>query len=207
MGSPNVYFAATRDEFERAAPGWLFPNPNVDVPREVVGSNPFTGEEIRVWSYRNPAQPNPPEASSFPDLSNFRQIASRLLDPLTLGSIAHAIDGSEAAHVAGQIEGQQLISSGEHEVFIMVIPATLCRSVANLDPSAIDVVAERSVRASSSVPRKGILARLFATTTTTTTSSTNDALVDGRRRALREFHDLATIAIEYGRDVFLQQSP
>lgn len=124
-----------------------------------------------------------------------------MLDPYILGALLHAIDGSDGDKLAGQIAGQELISSGEHEVFMMLIPRALFRSIAHLEASAIDMMADRWTRP----PKAGFLAKLFRRRTKLPESP--EIPLELRQRTLREFHALTSYAFDSERDLFLVQSP
>jgi hypothetical protein len=179
----------------------VFAAHNLKSPHKIAGRNPFTGAKLLAWDYRNPSQPEPPDSSSYPAFSHFKQVSSRLLDTYVLGALVHAIDGSDEGKFAGQIAGQQLISSGEHEVFIMLIPRALFRPIAHLDSSTIDAVAERWTNPAPA----GFFARLFRRRRRPLESQQIPLAL--RIRTLHEFHDLTSYAMGSERDLFLVQSP
>ncbi len=178
-----VYFAANIDDFQRAAPGWVLPYPNLEHPRKRISRNPFLKDVwIRTWDYRNPVQPEKPSESAWPDVARFKVVHSDL-DPEAVGELVRAIDGSDPQKIAGQIYGQELISSGEVEEHVMLIPRAITAAIAKLGESQLDTFAERGTSLLQQVPRRR------------------------KKRALREFHALAVFAQQQGTAMFLMVGP
>jgi hypothetical protein len=205
MVRPNVYFAATPEDFSRVAPGWILASPNTEPPVEKIGRNPFTDAEVRVLDYRNSSQPEAPSTSAFPDISGFKQAQSRLLDPSALGDLVHAIDGSDPDAVYGQILGQELISSGEHEISIMQVPRAISAVVAEQDEGLLDDIAKRWTKRDQKVLRKGLLAKVLGRYSGKVIPAEEEP-IDLKRKVLGEFHALARFASENDLAVFLMQS-
>jgi len=130
----------------------------------------------------------------------------RWLDQFVLGDLLHAIDGSDGAKLVGQIHGQELISSGEHEIFIMQIPAEFSSRVARLSDLTLEGIIGSWLEPPKKEPDKGLLAKLFGGADRKIVE-TNERPSEFRHNSIREFHRLTRFAVDNERSVFLLQSP
>lgn len=117
--------------------------------------------------------------------------------------LLHAACGLDARKVAGQVYGQQLVSSEEHEITVMLLPEAIVNALAHLDPASLDEVAVRWHHATQNA---SVLHRFLVRPVKRFLGSAQSGIMP-HHKALSEIHDLASVALHSHRRLFLMQCP
>lgn len=130
MGYRTYAFVASTEDLASCLAGWQHAAPLRDEPELVREANPFTGEAIEAWDYRNPEQPEPSDDAEPVDIDGLPQVYLARLGAAEVALLAAAAGAIDPKRVEGRINGMELIGAPEEEAWVAELPGDVVDGLA-----------------------------------------------------------------------------